>query len=281
MVCDDPEYRPEGLVQLKDAKRADFVIICGGFKFKVHKVIVSSWSKWFQRCIDGKFKEAEMSSVTLEEQEPYVVAMALMYMYTGYYMTDDISQVWPTLGVKRAEMDDDDGKGLDGFIKLLMLAEFLLMDKLVEDASEEILDQIDLVFDKSTNEDAPQDPWRDRWLHQLRWKLEAMSFNLDVLDKIYEDVSNAVELRALSWGDTTDPTETQIDSFKEDADLLHVKLQRLQVRLKSTIEAQDVVLYKVARHYSDEIEKLKSDHKAELQRRQVPSMPRDGWTSGF
>jgi hypothetical protein len=50
------EYRPEGLLQLKDVKRADFVVICDEAKFEVHKVIVGSWSGFFKGCIDGQFK---------------------------------------------------------------------------------------------------------------------------------------------------------------------------------------------------------------------------------
>jgi hypothetical protein len=303
---DEDAYRSEGLVRLKDAKRADFTIKCDGFKFEVHKVMVGSCSKFFARCIDGEFKvsqsavptvqtanskkESEASSVTLEEQEPYVVAMALMHIYTGYHDAEDVKAIWPNLGQRSTETEKDNADFLDSRLKLLMLAEFLFLDRLFEDVSDEIFDRIETIECEHKNAFGE---WTGSWVDMMSSMTTATTFTLDVLDKIYDHIPHANQLRSRAipkaltlvkavqtkyeqrmqyrpydgngngWGPGTNTLNANqqeaLDDFNEAVDRYEVQVPDLQKRLTFTIEAQDPVAYKVALHYRDEIDKLKND----------------------
>lgn len=49
-------YNADGIASLKTGKYSDYLITCKGFEFKVHKLVLSSSSKFFEVCIDGEFK---------------------------------------------------------------------------------------------------------------------------------------------------------------------------------------------------------------------------------
>lgn len=62
---------------LRDAQFSDFTIVCGAKEYKVHRVIISSHSKYFARCCSGDFQEAMTHRVELQEDDP--AAIARMY----------------------------------------------------------------------------------------------------------------------------------------------------------------------------------------------------------
>ena len=55
-----------------DEKFSDFTVVCGttGREYKVHRFLVSSHSKWFDRCCSGQMSEGKERRATLEEDHP-------------------------------------------------------------------------------------------------------------------------------------------------------------------------------------------------------------------
>ena len=55
-----------------DEKFSDFTVICGttGREYKVHRFLVSSQSKWFDRCCSRDFAEAREGKTTLKDDRP-------------------------------------------------------------------------------------------------------------------------------------------------------------------------------------------------------------------
>jgi hypothetical protein len=49
----------EGKEMLKTGYLSDFKITCKGVTFPVHKVLIARKSKFFQICVDGKFKASQ------------------------------------------------------------------------------------------------------------------------------------------------------------------------------------------------------------------------------
>ncbi|KXS97761.1 hypothetical protein AC578_3189 [Pseudocercospora eumusae] len=72
-----------------DTRYADLTIRCGERHWKMHKVIVCSRCKFFEKACDGRFKEAAGNVVTLPDDPPNAVAAMLQYLYTAAY--DDSS----------------------------------------------------------------------------------------------------------------------------------------------------------------------------------------------
>lgn len=63
---------------LKSGQYADFTITCGQYSFKVHKVVLCSKSRYFQ-------KESTEKVVVLEDQQPIMIARMLQYLYDDKY----------------------------------------------------------------------------------------------------------------------------------------------------------------------------------------------------
>jgi protein-arginine kinase activator protein McsA len=232
-------------------------------------------------------KEAETNSVTLQEEEPHVVAMALMFIYTSSYIPQDIAEVWPALEEKVDEMYKDDTKFLDSAVKLFMLAKFLLIDPLSREVSDAIFERIDHISSRADDGEYLCSASPEFWSCHMRSKLDALSSILDVLDKIFDQAPDACQLRTRTIirafeaseeaeecyasrdngapvvvGDWEEQSVYQAylqakEAFEEDKKELHARLERLQERLETTIEDQDVVVYNVALHYRNKIQKLK------------------------
>ncbi|KAF7504609.1 hypothetical protein GJ744_002036 [Endocarpon pusillum] len=76
----DEEY------DLLDTSRfADFTINCGGYSWKAHRAMIVPASGYFARLCHGQFKEASNQSVTLEEDDPQMVARLIVFLYSRTY----------------------------------------------------------------------------------------------------------------------------------------------------------------------------------------------------
>ncbi|KAK5100239.1 hypothetical protein LTR70_001773 [Exophiala xenobiotica] len=76
---------------LSTGEFSDFEIKCGGYVFKAHKSILSCRSPFFKAAVSNGMRESFESKIELPEDEPEVVARALIYLYTGKYESDDIA----------------------------------------------------------------------------------------------------------------------------------------------------------------------------------------------
>lgn len=85
-----------------DKRFSDFTVICHGKEYHVHRVLVSTQSKWFEACctayvlpqssrrkmlrsIIRPFKEAADRSVTLHEDDPVAIERMFEFFYQGTY----------------------------------------------------------------------------------------------------------------------------------------------------------------------------------------------------
>ena len=119
----------QGLSLLQDPKYSDMTIVCGGHNFKVHKVIVCSTSPFFAKCLDGDFKEAREGTVTIGDTEPFVLGLALVYVYTNTYHAQNVQSIWKQLKPPAKGVSDQLANTIQA-LEVYQLADRLLMPAL-------------------------------------------------------------------------------------------------------------------------------------------------------
>ncbi|KAK3636862.1 hypothetical protein LTR56_013973 [Elasticomyces elasticus] len=62
---------------------SDLVVICGNKSFNVHKNVLHAMSPVFRKMLTGEFKEAKQGSITLEHDEPDIIASMLHFFYNA------------------------------------------------------------------------------------------------------------------------------------------------------------------------------------------------------
>ncbi|KAF2212664.1 hypothetical protein CERZMDRAFT_97161 [Cercospora zeae-maydis SCOH1-5] len=105
---------------LESGKFSDFIIICGttGREYKVHRSVVSSQSKWSDRCCSRDFLEGRQGFAILREDDPTAFEKMLITTIEYFYKfdsSDDFSTIVLAHGDCPADlnstgdvMDDDD-----------------------------------------------------------------------------------------------------------------------------------------------------------------------------
>ncbi|KAI0477224.1 BTB/POZ protein [Xylariaceae sp. FL0804] len=68
---------------LSSSDLSDVVLKCEGREWKLHKLMLVTRSKWFEKALCGDFKEAQNNEVILEEQDPEIVNLMVHWIYTG------------------------------------------------------------------------------------------------------------------------------------------------------------------------------------------------------
>jgi hypothetical protein len=223
--------------------------------------------------------------VELMEQEPEVVAMALMYIYTGAYTEEDIVNVWPKLRGRFAAEGDDWTRFLDTRIKLYMLAEFLLIDGLLKATADDLISWLD---EKSGNSASLWGLTSSTWTDALSGMIQNTSACQDLLERTYEHIPRAGDLRARAtirafdwmrdahnwlmqkpsrpfsnhgWVDTplSDEKKKANKDFETTAEQLGHQVTELQERLSSIFDRHDTVAFYVAHHYRETLAQRESD----------------------
>lgn len=76
---------------LESGEYSDFVVVCGGREFKVHRLVICPRSKYFHTMCKENFKEGIEQKLELVDEDPDVFKSVLTFLYTGIYETDKIS----------------------------------------------------------------------------------------------------------------------------------------------------------------------------------------------
>jgi hypothetical protein len=84
----------QGLELLKTGLYSDLTLACAETEFKIHKALVCPQSEFFSTCVKASFKEGQESRIELQETHPGIVALALLFMYTGGTDFDLFQQIW-------------------------------------------------------------------------------------------------------------------------------------------------------------------------------------------
>ncbi|KAK9419383.1 hypothetical protein SUNI508_07358 [Seiridium unicorne] len=71
------------LALLESGNFSDAVVKCKDRSWKVHKAILCSRSKWFDKALNGKFEEAKTAILTITETSPEKIEWLLKYLYRG------------------------------------------------------------------------------------------------------------------------------------------------------------------------------------------------------
>ena len=90
----------EGFELLKTGHYSDLTLTCGKTIFKVHKAVVCPKSKFFEACLKGAFVEASTSNIKMEETHPRLLAIALVYLYTGAYAAEKVAEFKKGYGLR-------------------------------------------------------------------------------------------------------------------------------------------------------------------------------------
>ncbi|KAK7887592.1 hypothetical protein LTR67_009493 [Exophiala xenobiotica] len=73
---------------LETGKFSDFIIECQGVEFKVHRIVVCTQSPMLDAACSGSFEEAVSGRIKFPEEEPEIMARAILFVYSNDY--DDI-----------------------------------------------------------------------------------------------------------------------------------------------------------------------------------------------
>ena len=76
---------------LVSGRHTDVDIVCRGHTFNVHKTVLSAASTFFDRACDSQFQEGQTSTITLDDDEPALVARMIIFAYTSTYHTDSLN----------------------------------------------------------------------------------------------------------------------------------------------------------------------------------------------
>ncbi|KAL1988810.1 hypothetical protein VTN96DRAFT_7694 [Rasamsonia emersonii] len=76
---------------LESGEYSDFVIVCGGREFNVHRIIICPRSSYFRTMCKENFKEGISKRLELVDEDPDVFHAVLTFLYTGIYETDKIA----------------------------------------------------------------------------------------------------------------------------------------------------------------------------------------------
>ena len=80
---------------LVSGRHTDVNILCRGHTFKVHKTVLSAASTFFDRVCDSQFQEGQTSTITLDDDEPALMARMIIFAYTSTYYTDSLNSARP------------------------------------------------------------------------------------------------------------------------------------------------------------------------------------------
>ncbi|KAI0007018.1 hypothetical protein F4779DRAFT_619991 [Xylariaceae sp. FL0662B] len=106
---------------------SDVKVQCGAQTWKLHKVILSSRCAWFNKALNGKFKEAETGIVKINDFKAEEIEWLCKFIYTG------------VLPIK----DDNKQDIFTGPIKLYEIGDYFLVPELCEDALARLKKELD------------------------------------------------------------------------------------------------------------------------------------------
>ncbi|KAK5165458.1 uncharacterized protein LTR77_008987 [Saxophila tyrrhenica] len=67
---------------------SDLTVRCGGREWSVHRFVLCTQSKYFERAVEGGFKESTEKLIELQEDDPKIVGLMLSWFYNRYYPAD-------------------------------------------------------------------------------------------------------------------------------------------------------------------------------------------------
>ncbi|KAL9623594.1 MAG: hypothetical protein Q9160_002050 [Pyrenula sp. 1 TL-2023] len=74
----------QSLKKILDTGRySDMIVKCGRHTWHLHRAILCSQSEFFERMCESSFREATEQCVTLEDEDPFIAAHAISYLYLG------------------------------------------------------------------------------------------------------------------------------------------------------------------------------------------------------
>jgi hypothetical protein len=74
---------------LSSGEYADFEIRCGTYTFKVHRVMLAAFCKYFHKMFKSNMTETMAGFATFPDEEPHIIARLLQYLYTSDYFAYD------------------------------------------------------------------------------------------------------------------------------------------------------------------------------------------------
>lgn len=278
----------EGAALLKSGDFSDFKITCDNEEFLVHRNIISTKSKFLAACVKGDFKvgipedplsntdisqEAQTGVLDLPEEEPYVLAMALSYIYMGGCGLETVKEIWPRFKAKYANMQEDDNLFFENMIKLYKLGDRLMMQDLTEHAGHSMFDRCL----SGSNCDLEPNGWCDcsveRHNQIAAENLEKRGSQLcDLVTILYEKLPDDTILRARAAVEALDVSRQQqspsgFDDSHSGEDTAIVEI----------LKENDLVAWNVARHYQKRMELQQRKHRAELRSMKRAHAEDGGW----
>ena len=132
----------QGIKLLDNPKYSDMSLKCSTKTLKVHRAVVCTASPFFATCMDSNFKEARSLSISMSENKPLILAMALLHSYSNEFSVSTVRKLWKEI----APTDQEHAKPVNectAFIDLYELADRLLMTTLQMIAGQKLAEALE------------------------------------------------------------------------------------------------------------------------------------------
>lgn len=213
----------------------------------------------------------------LPEEEPFILAMALSYIYTGGGDLEVVTQIWPRFKANYADMQEDHSLFLGTMVKLYKLGDRLMLQGLVEYASDSMFDHCECyegwgeangwdgsdqdhtTWDDHTGADCHHDGWEGCEYKTSAIKaLKKRSSRLhDLIATLYEKLPDDQVLRARATVEALNVARKRFFVHPESHDGFDDAFMDL-------LKENDLVAWNVARHYRAQLEMQHKYHQAQL-----------------
>lgn len=226
-------------------------------------------------------QEAQTGVLDLPEEEPFIVAMALCYIYMGSRDLEVMTQIWPRFKAKCGDVLQDNTLFFETMVKLYKIGDRLMMPELVDYASQCMLDRV-VTIDSTlpdlcgnlncinNNNNGGWEPHTCPHRDTPRYRnLEDRSVQLyELVTILYEKLPDEQNLRSRAIIEALDIGRQMRALPKVDFGFQY------DDSIVTILKENDLVAWNVARHYRRQLEAQHRYHRAQLR---IANTDRSGW----
>ncbi|TID27488.1 hypothetical protein E2P81_ATG00245 [Venturia nashicola] len=137
----------------KSGAFSDFTITCDGSTYKVHKIVLSTLSRYFETMFSSGFKEAQENSVDLQEDKSYIVDAMMEALYDGDYTYENDDDLAESEDMFHAKVYAIADKYDIPNLKTIAYEHFVRTFAIKESTVREIAETIEYIYDSTPESD--------------------------------------------------------------------------------------------------------------------------------
>lgn len=133
----------EACEMLKSKNHTDFILPCEGYKFPVHRIILSQKSPFFRAAFDHEFKEKSDGLMNIGDTTPEALAAAIIFCYSDKLAPSAINHAFPD--VPRETDLARHSVQRECFMEIYLLADRLILPILAKRAAVAFISHVNFV----------------------------------------------------------------------------------------------------------------------------------------